>query len=140
MILMLLRTGMRIGELLGLTIDDVNIKERRVEIIEARKTRTGRIVYLSEDACRAVKRWYKIRDDKKEKLFYGQGRTTISYEACRSMLKSIWQKQAWRTKTIVFTACATRSPASCSTPACALSVYRCFWGTAILNRPGAMPA
>ena len=92
MILMLLRTGMRIGELLGLTMDDVNIKQKRVEIIEARKTRTGRIVYLSEDACRAVKRWYKVRDDEKEKLFYGKGRTTISYEACRGMFKKYLAK------------------------------------------------
>ena len=85
MILMLLRSGMRIGELLELTIADVNLKEKRVEIIEARKTRTGRVVYLSDDACKAAKAWFKVHSSEKERLFYAQGRSTISYEACRTM-------------------------------------------------------
>ena len=92
MILMLLRTGMRIGELLELIVADVNIKEKRVEIIEARKTRTGRVVYLSDDACKAAKAWYKVRDSEKQRLFYGQGRSTISYEACRTMFKNYLTK------------------------------------------------
>ena len=44
---MLLRTGARIGELLDLKIEDVNLREKRIEIFEARKTRTGRVVYLA---------------------------------------------------------------------------------------------
>jgi len=38
MILLLLRTGMRIGELLNTLVRDVNLKERKIEIWEAQKT------------------------------------------------------------------------------------------------------
>jgi len=56
MMLTLLRTGMRIGELLNTKVIDVNLDEKRIEIFEAIKNRVGRVVYLSEDACDALKR------------------------------------------------------------------------------------
>ncbi len=62
MILVLLRTGMRIGELLNTTVMDVHLKERRIEIYEAEKTRLGRVVYLSDDAAGALRKWFKLRD------------------------------------------------------------------------------
>ena len=43
--LTLLRTGMRIGELLSTTVSEVNISERRIEIYQAHKNLTGRVVY-----------------------------------------------------------------------------------------------
>ena len=86
MILLLLRTGMRIGELLDTRVGDVNLRERRIEIFEARKNRVGRIVYLSDDARCALKVWLRKRDPQKENLFYGPGRSsTLSYEAARIM-------------------------------------------------------
>ena len=50
MILLLLRTGMRIGELLRTLLRDVNLKEQKIEIWEAQKNRVGRVVYFSDDA------------------------------------------------------------------------------------------
>ena len=41
MFLVLLRTGMRIGELLTTRMEDVHMKEKRINIIEASKTRPG---------------------------------------------------------------------------------------------------
>ena len=41
MILMLLRTGMRIGELLALRMEDIDLREQKVFIYEARKTGVG---------------------------------------------------------------------------------------------------
>src|SRR5208283_4106012 len=38
LILLLLRTGMRIGELLNVRIPDINLKEKKVIIYEAQKT------------------------------------------------------------------------------------------------------
>ena len=64
-ILVLLRTGMRVGELLNTIIEDVNLKERRIEIYEAEKTRVGRVVYLSDDALKALEAWLKVRDPHK---------------------------------------------------------------------------
>ncbi len=59
MILLLLRTGMRIGELLNIRPRDVNFKERRIEIFEAEKNRVGRVVYISDDARDTLKAWLR---------------------------------------------------------------------------------
>jgi integrase/recombinase XerD len=83
MILVLLRTGMRIGELLETRMSEVNLREKRITIMEAQKSRVGRVVYLSEDACRALKVWLKRRDPAKDYLFYGQGRQRLGYTAVR---------------------------------------------------------
>ena len=69
MILLLLRTGMRIGELLNTLVNDVNLKERKIDIWEAQKNRLGRVVYFSDNALGALKVWLKIRDPKKELIF-----------------------------------------------------------------------
>ena len=60
-ILLLLRTGMRIGELLSTRISDVNFKEKRIDIHEAQKNRAGRVVYFCDDAGRALKKWKKTK-------------------------------------------------------------------------------
>ena len=84
MILVLLRTGMRIGELLHTKVIDVHIKERRIEIYEAQKNRLGRVVYLSEDAIIALKAWFEERHAWEEYLFYSRGNTdTMSYSTAR---------------------------------------------------------
>ena len=92
MIIVLLRTGIRIGELLGLRCEDVNLREKRIEIFEARKTRTGRVVYLSDDARGALRVWLKKRDAEKSHIFYTQGRSTMSYETARTMFKKYLDK------------------------------------------------
>ena len=79
MFLMLLRTGMRIGELLGLKISEINLQEKKVIIYEAQKTRTGRVVYFSDDGREALSSWLEARDPKKEFVFYGQGRNRLGY-------------------------------------------------------------
>jgi integrase/recombinase XerD len=87
MILVLLRTGMRIGEVLNTNVRDVNLAERRIEIPQAPKTRRGRVVYLSDDAREALKVWLAKRDPDKEVLFYGQGRYSMEYAAARMVFK-----------------------------------------------------
>jgi len=84
MILILLRTGMRIGELLATRMSEVNLREKQILIMEAQKTRRGRVAYLSEDACKALVVWLNQRDLTKERLFYGQGRPRLSYTAIRT--------------------------------------------------------
>jgi site-specific recombinase XerD len=85
MILVLLRTGMRIGELLDTKVRDVNLREKRIEIFEARKNRVGRVVYLSDDARAALKIWFKKREPQKEYLFYGQGHSALTYAGARAI-------------------------------------------------------
>ena len=81
LILLLLRTGMRIGEALGLTINDIDLKEKKVRLMQGEKNNIGRVVYLSNDALFACKRWLSVRKEE-QYLFYGQhGR--LSYSAAR---------------------------------------------------------
>jgi len=74
MIMVLLRTGMRIGELLNTKMIDVHLQERRIEIYEAEKTRMGRVVYLSDDALSALSTWCEERDPRNEYLFMPKGK------------------------------------------------------------------
>lgn len=83
MVLLMLRTGMRIGELLNLRVTEVNLRERKVEIYEAEKSRVGRVVYLSDDVRTALKGWFKERDSDKKLVFYAQGRSRMSYNNAR---------------------------------------------------------
>ena len=94
MIVVLLRTGMRIGELLSLLVREVNLNERRIEIYEAEKTRVGRVVYLSEDARAALQAWFKERNPNKQLVFYAQGRHSMTYANARLVLAKYLAKAA----------------------------------------------
>lgn len=83
MIMVLLRTGMRIGELLNTKMNDLHLKDRKIDIYEGEKNRQGRVVYLSDDAMDALKAWLKIRDVHIEFLFYAQGRRSMAYSTAR---------------------------------------------------------
>lgn len=87
MVLILLRTGMRIGELLNTKIIDLHLHERRIDIYEGEKNRLGRVVYLSDDALEALKIWIKIRDPQKEFLFYSSRSNSMCYVIARLIFK-----------------------------------------------------
>ena len=87
MVLVLLRTGMRIGELLNTSVADIHIREQTITIFEGRKNRRGRVVYLSPDALSALKRWLKRRDSKAAFVFHAQNRTRMSYTTARMMFE-----------------------------------------------------
>jgi integrase/recombinase XerD len=84
LILVLLRTGMRIGEVLRLQLKDLDIGERKIHIYEGEKNCLGRVVYLSDDALMAIRLWLKKRDKMKEHLFYGL-RSKMCYTSARNI-------------------------------------------------------
>jgi integrase/recombinase XerD len=84
LILVLLRTGMRIGEVLRLNIRDLDVRERKIHIYEGEKNCLGRVVYLSDDALMALKLWLKHRDKTREYLFYGF-RGHLCYTSARNI-------------------------------------------------------
>jgi integrase/recombinase XerD len=92
MVLVLLRTGMRIGELLHTLVSEVSVRERKIEIYEAQKTQVGRVVYLSEDAVVALKGWLRKRESQNKYLIYSRGRRTMSYPAARMMFQKYLDK------------------------------------------------
>jgi len=83
LLLLLLRTGIRIGEALGLRLNDLDIKGRKVHLFEGEKNSMGRVVYLSDDALFAIKLWLRRRKRNQEFIFYGQGNGHLCYSAGR---------------------------------------------------------
>jgi integrase/recombinase XerD len=83
LIFLLLRTGMRIGEALALTMNDIDLKERKVHIYQGEKNDIGRVVYLSNDAAFCLRRWFRYRDTEKGLVFYGKGEAPICYSTAR---------------------------------------------------------
>jgi integrase/recombinase XerD len=92
MILVLLRTGMRIGELLHTTVADLNLREKRIEIVEAQKNRVGRVVYMSDDALRALRNWLPCRNPHHHAVFYGHRGHPLCYEAARARFTRYLEK------------------------------------------------
>lgn len=82
--LLLLRTGMRVGELLDLRATDLNLPEKKILIYMGEKNYRGRVVYLSEDAVEAAEAWLSIRDSREDMLFYSCQRPSLCYAAVRN--------------------------------------------------------
>jgi integrase/recombinase XerD len=83
--LLLLRTGIRIGEALGLKLNDLDIRGRKVHLYEGEKNSMGRVVYLSDDALFVIKLWLRRRDKSKEFVFYGKSHGHLCYSTGRGL-------------------------------------------------------
>jgi len=90
--LLLLRTGIRIGEALGLRLNDLDIKGRKVHLYEGEKNSMGRVVYLSDDALFAIKLWLRQRDKNKEFVFYGRSNGHLCYSTGRGLFVKYLKK------------------------------------------------
>jgi len=85
LILVLLRTGMRIGEVLRLNVRDLDVRERKIHIYEGEKNCLGRVVYLSDDALMALKLWLGKRNPEREYLFPGLQHKHLGYTQARNI-------------------------------------------------------
>jgi integrase/recombinase XerD len=83
--LLLLRTGIRIGEALGLRLNDLDVRDRKIHLFEGEKNSMGRVVYLSDDALFALRLWLRRRENSKEFIFYGRGDRPICYSTGRGL-------------------------------------------------------
>jgi integrase/recombinase XerD len=81
MILILLRTGMRIGEMLELRVHDINFEKQSIMIYTGEKNDEGRLVYFTEDANMAILDWLEVRNRSEIYLFYGFKGNPLSYVA-----------------------------------------------------------
>ena len=85
LILVLLRTGMRIGEVIRLNVRDLDVRERKIHIYEGEKNCLGRVVYLSDDAVMALKLWLGKRKPQREYIFYGLQHKHLGYTQARNI-------------------------------------------------------
>ena len=86
LILLLLRTGMRVGELLEVKLPDIVFPERKILLYLGEKNFQGRVVYYSKDAADALQLWLQYRDKSSEYLFPGKECSPISYATSRRIL------------------------------------------------------
>jgi len=92
MVMLLLRTGLRISELLNIKMNDINLEEQTIRIYESMKTGSGLVVYFSNDAAAALYDWLLVRDYWKEPLFYGRGRQSMSYSGARKIFVKVYRR------------------------------------------------
>ncbi|MCK5196367.1 MAG: tyrosine-type recombinase/integrase [Desulfobulbaceae bacterium] len=98
MILLLLRTGMRIGELLSLHVSDINLQELKICIYIGEKNAQGRVVYYCDDAKEALMAWLRIRSPKQRYLFYGHKGRPLSYAGARKVFRKYLEKAGLASK------------------------------------------
>jgi site-specific recombinase XerD len=92
LLLLLLRTGMRIGELLSTKVVDLHRQEQKIMVYAAQKTGAGRVVYYSDDARSALEAWLNKREQHKPYLFYAQRRLRLTYSGARSIFMKYLRK------------------------------------------------
>ncbi len=92
MILVMLRTGLRIGEVLELKMTDVHLAERKLLIYEGAKNHIGRVVCLSADAHEALQQWLFIRNPAIEIVFYSRRRRPMAYTTARALFVQYLEK------------------------------------------------
>lgn len=92
LILLLLHTGMRIGELLKVKMADIVQRERKIHLYLGEKNLHGRTVYYSTEAELALKKWLKVRNQTSGHLFYGYGGKELSYVAAWLIMKKALKK------------------------------------------------
>jgi len=98
MIILLLRTGMRIGELLNLHVSDINLQERKISIYIGEKNAQGRVVYFCDDAKEALLAWLNERDPGHRHLFYGRHGRPLSYAGARKLFRKYLTKSGLKAK------------------------------------------
>jgi len=92
LILLLLRTGMRIGELLQIKMRDIVFSERKILIYQGEKNYQGRAVYYSKDAEHALQQWLPLRGTNSQYLFAGSTGMPLSYTTARRIMFRILQQ------------------------------------------------
>ena len=92
LILLLLHTGMRIGELLKVKMADIILPERKILLPLGEKNLHGRVVYYSSAAEQALNKWLAIRKPDSDYLFYGYRGGELSYVVAWTIMKKAVQK------------------------------------------------
>jgi len=92
LILLLLHTGMRIGELLQLKMTDIVLPERKILLFIGEKNLHGRVVYYNQEAEEALQKWLGARNTSSEYLFYGHRGRELSYVAAWTIMKKATQQ------------------------------------------------
>jgi integrase/recombinase XerC len=90
---LLLHTGLRVSELAGLRLSDVEMSERKGNLTVAGKGNKQRKVPLNADARKALRQWLEVRPDvKSEALFIGRGGVPLSVRGVQKVLADLGRR------------------------------------------------
>ena len=92
LLILLYRTGMRIGELLKVMLEDIVLPDQKILIYVGSKNNEGREVYYSSDAEQALKHWLRTRDKTKRYLFYGISDKPLTYVAAWKVMNKTLER------------------------------------------------
>jgi len=92
LILLLLHTGMRIGELLQVKLTDIILPERKILLFIGEKNLHGRVVYYNQEAEEALEKWLTTRNVASKYLFYGYKSREFSYVSAWMIMKKATQQ------------------------------------------------
>jgi site-specific recombinase XerD len=79
-------------------MSDISLEEQTIRNYESDKTGSGRVVYFSNDAAKALYDWLLVRDYWKDRLFYAQGRKSMKYGAARGVFVKYIRKSGLEDK------------------------------------------
>jgi len=92
LLILLYRTGMRIGELLQVKVDDIILPDQTILLYVGSKNYEGREVYYSSDAEQALKDWLRTRDATRRSLFYGRSDKPLSYVSAWTVMRKALER------------------------------------------------
>lgn len=89
-LVILINTGLRVSELVGLELSDVTVSDRKGKIrVRAGKGMKERIVPMNDFARKAIRAWLSVRPDNKSKNLFISQRGPASTRAIQSILEDI---------------------------------------------------
>ena len=91
LLLLLLQTGMRIGELLNVKVPDIILPERKIILYLGEKNYQGRVVYYSDAAEQALNNWLATRNPARKYLFYGRRNSKLCYARAWGVMREALQ-------------------------------------------------
>ncbi len=92
LLMLLYRTGMRIGELLAVKVEDIVLHDQKILLYVGSKNYEGREVYYSSDAEQALKHWLRSRDKTRRYLFYGRSDKPLNYTSAWSAMRKALER------------------------------------------------
>lgn len=90
MLVLLFKTGMRVGELTGLDVSDIDLEKGEVTL-KLKKKRTNRVLFLDNEATAVLQRWLAARKNRKgaegQALFLSKIGTRITKRSIEEIIE-----------------------------------------------------
>lgn len=100
MLLLLLKSGIRIGELMNMRVQDVDMEQMSIRIYVGEKNRLGRIVHFTKDARRAIEEWLaeRMRTGVDSEYLFAKKKGVLSYSGYRNISEKNFERAGLKGK------------------------------------------